>query len=194
MNAIDPIVAQIVANPKFHDAVKFKDEFKPTDGVDYGWVHDYAQNQYKLFDSDFKDLDDKAGWIVTYLGGAMSLLTLGTFVALAEGKINIWIIIAATPSIITSLLAVFFAVLARRPKDFFAPPMIDRVCGHAYYFKTKAKDVFLGQWHLCIVVMREVVARKAKWVAASTWCFFISILLFMSPFILAVIRRFEGLP
>lgn len=194
-NGPEPVVAKLIAsNQDCADAVHFKNTFEPQDGVDYGWVGEYAKAQYAHYAAIFKDLDDKANSIVGYLGGGTSLLTLGTLTAVASGQISPWIIVFALPSIGLALASLFFAALARQANWIVSLPTVQAACCYSEYakFAGKGQAAFLGQWHLCITLMRPVVARKAFQVNVATWLFFSTVATLSLPLIVVLVRRWMG--
>lgn len=172
-------------------AVDFKNKFTPVEGVDYGWIEGYAKDLFSRYTTSFNDLDTKAGAIVGYLGGGAGLLTVGLIVAANSTQIPVWVIVWILPSVACAFISLVYASLARKANWTINPPMVDGACKYSEFFRpaTKAQAAFLGQWHLCIVGARSVVARKADDVNIATWWFVGSIAALIFPLLATIALR-----
>ena len=155
--------ADIEGSPEYIAAKEFKETIELKEGVDYGWVWDYAADSYRRTEQIYRELDDKANDIIKYLGGGTGLFTLAALSNVNAN--NACIILGATPSFVLALIAIALAARARQPNPAYQPPSIQSAFNYAGHYKydPKAKAVFLGQWHLTCVgmdVANEIKARR----------------------------------
>ncbi len=109
----DDLRAQIEQEPEFAKARKFKLTIEPKQDVSYEWLWDYASDKFKRAQQTYKDLDDKAGDIIKYLGGGTGIFALATLANMTTA--NYCVIISATPSFVFALISIFLAASTRRP-------------------------------------------------------------------------------
>jgi len=177
-----PTVADLLATaPGCWEAVNFKNKFEPREGVDYGWVVEYAKDRYAAAMTSFKELDDKAASVIATLGGGTGLLTLGSLVAAATGKIHYLVAAAAVLPISLAAAALFSAIRARETVVVAAPPTVEAATKYADHFEADAEAAFLGQWHLCLAFIKPVLQRKARWVNKALWFLFTAVLAMLIP-------------
>lgn len=141
----------------------FKDTFDPRPGVDYGWVVAYAREQFAATLGVFKDLEDKAAWLIGYVGGGASLVGLGAVVALVNAKIPPHVAWAAVAPVACAVVALYCAVSSRMTAPVYYPPAVRDAARYAEFFGDRAEAAFLGQLHLCVSMMHPVLQHKAAW-------------------------------
>lgn len=144
------------------DAAEFRLTFDPVPGVDYKWVVAYAREQYAAALAVFKELDDKAGSLLAYLGGGAGLLTAAAAAAVADSKIPAAVGLAALPSVLLAAAALVAALRSRRMHAVFLPPDIRHATRYAEFFGDRGEVAFVATVHQCEVLMRPVLAAKAR--------------------------------
>lgn len=146
-------------------------------------------------DAIFKDLDDKAAGIITYLSSGAGLVTFSSLVATSAGAISPWVALSMVPAVALALAAIFCAAKARQPNFTFGMPPVSKAIDYAHYFHKeprdgqRPKDAFLAQWNLQCVQMGPVVRRKAEWVMRATWLFFGAVVCLTIPLLVGVSIR-----
>jgi hypothetical protein len=168
-----------LSDPLFSRAVRFKETFEPLPDGNYEWVGGHAKMLYAHYVAIFKSLNDKANSILGYLGAWLTLLAGWAITQKPAMKSAGWF----APCVIAAIAAMICALMARRPNRTASPPSVSEACQYVDYFGDKAEAAFLGQWELCIVIMRKVSAKKAHLVNWAIWLFFAAVLLLFLPFL-----------
>lgn len=169
-------------------AKKLADEWVPTDGVGYEWVFKYAMDRYASMHSAFKELEDKAASIVTYLTSGVGILTIGALAAIAEGKIDKSVLKCSLPAIGCAVAALVCALLSRRTMSTYYLPPIDgamQLANHAIT-EERGKAIFAAQAHLCVTMMKPVLKRKAGFIELSMRLAVVSVVLMVIPVLVAI--------
>lgn len=112
----------------------------------------------------FKELDDKAGSIITYVGSGVGLLTLSSVAAITDPKIPRAVIFAALPAVLFSLAALVSALMARRTRAVYLPPCVKTATEYVAFFGDRAESAFIAHAHLCMSLMSPVMINKRWWV------------------------------
>jgi len=178
----------VADHPDFKEAVRFGEDVEPVEGVDYGWVWEYAKADFDRLYADGKDLDDKANDLIKYLGGGTGLFTLALLVNV-EPK-HVMILWWAIPSFLCALFSIFLATCARVPRKVSIPARIEEAFRYANYFPgaDRARGAFVGQWHVASEGLAVVNHQKARQVAWATWAFFATVVLLFLPVLAALLR------
>ncbi len=170
-------------------AADFARSFDPAEGVDYKWVAAYARDRHAAALAAFKELDDKAGSVIGYIGGGAGILTLAAVAALTDPKIPAAVVFASVPSILAALGAAACAVAARLGRPVYMPPSIATAAEYAAFFRDRAEAAFAAQVHLCVALGLEVTDRKRRWVDWSLGLFVAATALLLLPLVTAVACR-----
>lgn len=120
-----------LADPYVRDALAFNATFAPDWGIDYQWVVRHAKEQYAAADAAFRQVDEKAGALVGYLGGASGLIAVGAVAGTSGGQIDARLVLTAVPAFAFAVAAVACATIARRPYGFAMPPTAADAAGRA---------------------------------------------------------------
>lgn len=171
------------------DPNEFKLKFDPDPEVDYAWVVSYAQQMHQGMLAVYRRLDDKAAAIANYLGAGAGLLTLSSAAA-AAGSVNRWVVLAALPSVACALVALLWAMRARKPATTVHPPAVNCAVGYAEYYREKAEAAFLGQWHLSIEKMTDSIRSKGRLVSLAVSWFSASVVCLLIPLAVAIVQKF----
>ena len=172
------------SDPRFKEAVEFRENFEAAEGIDYGWVFAYATDSFERSLGIFHKLDDKANNIIKYLGGGTGLFTLAALANTNEK--NAAIIGLVFFPFAASLVSIFFACLARQPNATRLPATVKTAIRYVETQGKLAEATFLGQWHEACTAMDLTIAVKAERVKYATWAFFAAILLLAIPLYAAV--------
>ena len=182
--------AEIDADRSVRSAAVFNESFDPVEGVDYGWVEDYAKEAYLSLRQSLTKLDDKAATVINYLAGGAGLFTLGSLAGVAAAKVPPVVVWWAIPSMTFAVAAIVLATIARIPRATFAPPGADKVKRLAEHYGTaeaaKKAGALLPQWHLLTALLRPTLDAKAWWLSWSNWCMVIAICLLLLPLIVSL--------
>src|SRR4051812_42777079 len=138
MSTTEPRDSDFTGLPGYAEARKFCDEFEPIEGVDYGWVADYAKDRQAMLLAAFKDLDDKAGAIITYLGSGTGLLTLGALAAAGSGALPA-LVVAIIPAVVMATASLWQAAEARKTISVAFPPTVATATRYAKEYKDRGK-------------------------------------------------------
>jgi len=173
---------------RFEEAVRFRNEFQPTEGVNYDWAFDYAKDSFSMSMEIYRQLDEKASDLIKYLGGGTGLFALAAVANVT--KQNAGIVVWVMPSFVLSLISIYFACLARKPNKTRLPASVEAVARYyAEYYKDQAKAKFLGEWHEAIIGMGLANELKSRRVTAATWAFFAAIVMLGAPLLYALHRN-----
>jgi len=183
--------ARISDDPLIVAAEAFKSSYDPSPAASHDWVYEYATAAYERSAKAFDKLDDKASDIIKYLGGGTGLLTIA---ALANMRAeNAGIIAWSLPAFASAIVAIYYAIMARKPNDTVEPPSVEVACRYAEHHgqadgpddiaaaKDRAKAKFLGEWHVAVVGMDLAVTQKAGRVRFATWFYLFAIALLLLP-------------
>src|SRR5207302_1506531 len=132
--------------PEYQEAVKFREEFKPKEGIEYDWVCQYAGESYRWLHETFSSLDEKADSVVKHLTSGTGLLALGAIGLISQSTDNAWIAGMALPAFGCALTSVFLAIQARKPTPTTSPPTVEGAVKYAHEYGDNAEASFLGQW------------------------------------------------
>lgn len=113
--------------------------FIPRDGVDYGWVAEYAKAKHEDTVRVFDILDDKATAIVNALTAGAGVFTLGSLAGVAAAKVPPTVIWWALPSMLSAVAAVVLATLVRIPWGFHRAGPIKEAVAVAEHYRTRKK-------------------------------------------------------
>lgn len=165
--------------PSYPVADAFRRSFDPEAGVEYDWVYDYAVARYAATLLHFKELDDKALAIITYIGSGMGIFTLGALAAVANAKLPQAATASAIPSIICAFLALWYAKLARKTVNAPTVPTVRDtvIVAEAYRTKDRAKAAFLPKFNMSMELFRDLFEQKGRqidiamnWTLAAVGC------------------------
>ena len=168
----------------YHDSKKFAEAIDPVMGIDYGWVWDHAKDMYDRVVKINKEIDDKANDIIKYLGGGTGLFTLGVLANLKPE--NVAVVRWAVVPFVFAICSVFFAVLVRKPNNFFLPPSARKAYEFVDAYGEMGKATFIGQWDLATTKAIAAIGTKSHFLRLSTWLFFLSIMLLIVPIVAAL--------
>lgn len=151
------IVELAKQNPAILAAVEFREAFRPlidSDGkpLDYEWVVKYAEWQFDQTLKIYNDLDTKATSILTHLGSGTGVLTLGTVAAVSGGAVSPWVGLAAVVPFGFAVVALLFAVAARRTNLHSWPPTIAGLTRYAEASR-EGRPALLGYLAVPVEVM-----------------------------------------
>lgn len=170
------------------EALKFASSFSPDKDADFDWVYDLAKEQHKIYFDTAKNLDDKASSIVTALGGATGIFTLGSIAALGSDKVTPWIVLSAIPCVLSTITSLYFAVLVRTPKEMEFPCPMDAA---RFVIDLKEngnpKAAFIGSWVLSSQTIYDSTFKKSKYLKQSMIWFLIAIAFLVLPMIVGII-------
>jgi hypothetical protein len=170
-------------------ALAFLSEAKPKEGVEYGWVGDYAKDLWAHRLAVKAVLDEKAEAIIRYLGGGTGLFALGVLAKVDSS--NVYLAACSIPAVVCALAAIGVAIWSRKPTAYPNLPTV-QVAKEEYadVFKVPSPAVgeFLGQWNLACESARLVSLDKARWVERAYYLAYASMLFLLLPLFVAVIR------
>lgn len=154
---------------------------------DYSWLIDYSERLWDSYTKVFSTIDEKSDSIIKYLGGGTGIFTLG-IIAKTDAS-NYFLIWWCLPSLISSLIAIFLAVCARRPRGVPSLPPISQAKRYAemYQDAKEAQAAFVAQWNLACVDMKLICRRKADFLELATWFYFAAISFLGLPLLVAAI-------
>jgi hypothetical protein len=178
--------AFVVNDSAYKQALEFMKYVGPKQGAEYGWVFDYAKILWEYRNRVFVSLDEKADSIIKYLGGGTGLFALGVL-AKVDGS-NWYIAVAAMPAVACALLAILFAILARRPSAFPGLSTVETAKDYADAEESSSAALagFLGQWNLACEAVRLICQRKASRVEVAAWFTYAALVLLAIPLLVAV--------
>lgn len=195
---VDEFAAHVAATPGLHAAGKFNRDFGPIPDVDYEWVCDLAEKKFDLATDTYRNLDDKAGAVVTYLGGVTSLVAAGVVTAAATARLNGWVVAAFFPAFAAAAAAVVNAARARDPRAIYHPPRIDVMVRDAHHAAAhgmkNTRAISLGRWHVAVEGMYLAIAEKGQLVSNATWAMAWAVVLLGLPLLTVIVRLATGLP
>ncbi len=174
-NAFNPAVispGDIKDNEEWIKAIAFRDEAIPEEGADYEWVWAYTRENIERAYKIYGDLDNKANELIKYLGGGAGILTAASLLSVRED--HAWIYLCFAPALLSSLVSVFFAVLARQPHPVHLPPSVEDAFGMASNVGSgeTARAAFIGPLYVVYKSLLIVIENKARRVQYATWWFF----------------------
>jgi|SRR5579864_160387 len=158
------------------------------EGVEYGWVLEYAKTRYEHCSKILSILDDKADGIIRYLGGGTGLFALGALSKIDSA--NSHLVWWSLPAIFAALVSLWFAWRVRKARTVPSlPSVLDAKENYAEGCPTDgaAKAAFLGQWNLYCEGTRVECHAKAALLDRATCCYFIALVLLVLPLIAAAI-------
>jgi hypothetical protein len=170
---------------------QFRDEFQPLPGLDYGWIVKFAQDEYARLADGFKQLDEKAAAVGSYLGAGTGLLTLGSVAAMASGQVSPWTVVLAAPSILLGLSALIAGVRARLTVRRPTPPPAVRAVAYAEHYHERGAAAFIGEWHLATVGALDALKLKARRVDLALHIFTAAIAALLIPLAFVVTVKFN---
>lgn len=169
---------------------EFKRTFTPLAGADYGWVLQLARDEYSRAVEAFRLVDGKAATVGNYLAAGAGLLTFGAVAAVADGRIDRWVVLAAVPSLLLALAALVVSVVARISIVRPSVPPITYAVGYAEFDPQQGQAAFLGVWHVLIEGLHRVIPRKQKLVDWSLRLFAAAVVTLMIPLAVGLGQRF----
>jgi hypothetical protein len=181
---VDP--PDIDSDPKVIEAEQYVKTVEALHDVEYNWTFDYAKDAYNRVAATRDLLDAKAGEIIKYLGGGAGFITLAAILNVTPAKTHI--LLWALPSFVMTIVALFFAVLARMPNSSILPPSPKDAKAYADHFtgEREAKAAFVGQWHRSYQIARVTNAHMADRVQTSIIFFLLAVAMLIAPLIAAV--------
>jgi hypothetical protein len=168
----------------YRQAVSFRQTFTAKEGIEYGWVCEYAKQSHDILQDVFKSLDEKADSIIRHLTGGTGLFALGAIGLISRE--NAPIALAALPSLACALKAVSLAISARAPSRAALPPPVEGAVKYAESFGENAENAFLGQWHQTCEEVALAIARKGEKVRKAYNWYFWTIFLLVVAFVCGV--------
>ncbi len=177
-NAFGPAVispGDIKEHEEWIRANAFRNEAIPEVGADYEWVWAYARENIERAYKIYGDLDNKANEIIKYLGGGAGILTAASLLSIRED--HAWIYLCFTPALLSSLVSVFFAVLARQPNPVYLPPSVEAAFKIASAAKSgeTSRAAMIGPLNVVYKSLLVVIGIKAARVQYATWWFFFTL-------------------
>lgn len=163
------------------DAQHFAHTFEPQTDGKYGWIPTYAKDQSAYYDATFRDLDDKASALITYVGSGTGLVTFGTVVAGSASGLSPWVMLATLPAIVAAIVAVWRAANVRKARLVFSMPSVRDAIDYAHYFGDRAEAAWLGMWNVRIKQMIVTVESKATDLNRSVASFRVALVLLLLP-------------
>lgn len=170
--------------PAVRDAAELNATFEPNPDVDYAWIWDYAKDRYSEVMAVRDALDEKAGEIIKYLGGGAGLVTLTAILTVPDKKV--YLLRLALPTFLLALGSVFFAVLARAPSIVAFPPTVGGAINYVERHGERARNIFLGQWHVACVETAAGNEIKANRIQAAIRLFYLAVASLLLPFLVAI--------
>jgi hypothetical protein len=150
--------------PEYQEALTFFQQFTHKDGVKYGAVVEYARKLHEWLEKTDKTLDEKADSIIKYLSGGSALVTVVALLSLKTDSTKTMIIgavvlICLLPSLVTSVLAIYYAICVRIPQSSASPPQIpDAVTIAETYKDTEAIE--LNLWLILTPICEVAYVRN----------------------------------
>lgn len=174
-NAFNPAVispGDLKDNERWIRADTFRCEAIPIEGVDYEWVWAYARESIERAFKIYGDLDNKANELIKYLGGGAGILAAASLLTIQED--HAWIYLWFAPALLSSLVSVFFAVLASKPNPVSLPPSIQDALNIASIARVgeRGRAAMIGPLHLVYESLLIANEIKAARVQRATWWFF----------------------
>jgi hypothetical protein len=151
----------------------------------YTWTADYARQLWDGGVKIFSTIDEKADSIIKYLGGGTGIFALGIIAKIDSH--NYYLAWLCAPSILCSLLAIYLAICARRPRGVPSLPPISQAFKFAedYQNPTSAQRAFLGHWNLACIDMDLVCTRKAHLLEVAMKFYFAALGFLILPLLVA---------
>lgn len=156
-------------------------DYVPTPGVKYDWVIEHGWKAYEAAKADGVQVDEKANRLIAFLGIAVSGVT--ALLAAGDGSLNLWVVIAALPSLLAALAAVSLAAFGQTPQVQAAPPTVRKAWEAAEYHTQEqaAKGHFARFLHQAEQNRRTRTAAKARRVRTATLAAVIALWLLLLP-------------
>jgi hypothetical protein len=179
---------RVNSDPEYRKAVEFAQTHVPTEGCDYSWVVDHANEQFRQMEEGIAALDDKASKIITYVG-AFAGVSAVTF-AYQAATVH-WVIGASfLPTLVLALMAISQAVQAVSPCPQPFPPSAERARAYAEaYPKEAAQARFALQTWAAFEGARVVSDVKSELIQRAHALFNWAAWLLLAPAVAAVIFR-----
>jgi len=149
----------------YRKAYQFKRNFQPQDGVEYGWIKQYAEFIYSRLEQASETLDSKAESMIRIFAGGSGLVSLGAILNLSDISVEVaicWLIALGL-----ALVSIYSAARVRFPRQTYLPPSLYWAIQYAEHHKSTAEDRFLAQWHLACEGLRLNNRWKASGLKVS---------------------------
>lgn len=170
---------------EYKEAVEHIETFEPKEGIDYGWVFDYAYREYERDANLVHALDAKAHTIINYLGAFLGISAI-TFCYQAAAVH--WVLgLSILPSFVFALSAMCRAARVRRPMGMPFPPSAWGAIQYIEYFGARAKTIFIPQLIAASEGMGAIAKEKAAYIRGATDKFVWCVVLLILPVITSVI-------
>jgi hypothetical protein len=185
MNDNSTIPSHIRDDESYRRAVSFMQNLQAKEGIDYGWVFEYAKSLWTERNSEFAALDNKADAIIKYLGGGLGLFSVGVLAKVDVS--NAYLIFWALPAVVCAIISLFLAAWARKPSAAPALPPVEAAVNYAEEDKDekKAHMAFLGQWNLICESHRLINLSKAWKLEQATYFYCAALGLLTLPLLAA---------
>lgn len=171
---------------------EFARQFEPREGVAYGWVVQYAKDDFARALDLFRRLDDKAAALVNYLGAGTGLLMFGAVNGLSAGALDKWIALAAVPSFVLAAVALVCATASRLAASRPGPPEPLAALRYAEYYNERAEAAFVAAWRRASAGAYRAAEDKARTLNRATRCFIAAVLALALPLGVALTQKFAA--
>jgi hypothetical protein len=172
------------SEPEYIAAYEFKNAFQPANGVDYTWVGNYADFNYRQLHATNETLDKKAEFLISLFTGGTGLLTVGAAVNLPVIPTSLRVAWALV--LLFAILAIVVAGFIRLPRLVFLPPSVAWATQYVGAYDKDSHARFLAQWHLACEGIRLSNGRKARGLYIATACGIIAIVILGLSFFIAI--------
>jgi hypothetical protein len=179
----------IQSEPALKSAAEWLQNFAPNPDVDYKWVCEFAKKQWETRLGVYQKLDDKASSIVNWLGGGTGFFAIATTVAVVKGELTALVGTFMLFPIVTALVAVWKALVAREGQDFYAVMDVRLATEWAESFHPHGEAASLAEWHPTLTSLKTVCTERSRRVNDAIWWAFRAVLLLLFPFVVAIIQR-----
>jgi hypothetical protein len=177
-----PDLAFLERDERHRDAVAFLRAPKTPNG-DIEWLAEYGKDLWTDSKAIFARIDDKADSIIKYLGGGTGIFALGVLAKV--DATTAYLVFCCLPAIVCSLISVFLATLARRPRGVPSLPSVENAMRYAEMDGIKGEVEFIAQWNLACTDMKLVCLRKAHLLELATWLYVAAIGFLVLPLLAA---------
>jgi hypothetical protein len=166
--------------------------FRPTTGVDYDWVEDYAVKACQETAANAALLDGKAERLVTFTVAA----TAAAIAFLSKDPMG-WVALAALPAAFCALRAVGQGIRVLKPRTHYTLPDIDLAMDFAELYREQgasaAKASFAAKLHEAREAEQKVILLKSAdlksafdWLHAAMWSLLLPLLVAAASVVLPI--------
>lgn len=170
--------------------------FVPVEGYDYGWVVKLAKERYDSTRVDFKNIDDKAAHLMTYLGSGTGIVLAASLAGVTAGQVSPWVALLALPAFGAALFSLGMAAHARSPRALHCQPSARNaaqiVADERY--KADAEACLIPTWTLAASLNQAEIDAKAGHLSRATWALFAALALLVLPMVAGIVVRFNADP